>query len=447
MGAMKKKEWPKTVRLAGIPGLEAKVYRRHQTKRWTGEDGKKREKEYTSYTLTYPLLGEIRREWFSELADAVTAAETAIKRIANNEQRILELKNEDRDVYLRAKDALAVLPDPPALDVVCTRFAELFKILAGKASPEDACRDYAKRHGKTVEKILVLDAVKAMIAEEESQQDGKRRVAWAKLLKTHLENKFAADFNLRVDLLEPSALGAWLTKLDCAERTKKNVRDCLKHFFKWCRGRGYLDKDVDLLADVPDFRKRKRGRIHTLTPEELSKLMSKAEDDLVPYLALRAFAGLRDSEATAIDWRHIDPNSGWIEITEEVAKASDDDDGCRRMVPIRDCLKAWLKPYLKSSGRVCPFDNTAKQIAALCVDAGVTWKRNCLRHSQISYAVAESGNIPEVAIHSGNSPAIIKAHYWNPRVTPDQAKAWFNVLPAGAVPAGKVTDLPKAATV
>jgi integrase len=439
---MKTKEFPKTVRVSGIPGLEATIYRRKQTKSWAGEDGKIREKKYDSYTLIYPLLGQMHREWFSDLDKAVTAGEEAIKKIAGNEQRVLELKNSDRDIYLRAKDAL---PPGIELDVAATIIADCLKALAGKGNPVEACREFAKRHGGTASKAMVLDAVKEMITEEEKQQDGKRRVAWVKLLKTHLENKFGADFNKRVDQVEPSEINTWITKLECAERTKKNIRDCLKHFFKWCRVRGYLPKDADPLADVQDFRKRKRGKIHILTPEELSKLMSKADDDLVAYLALRAFAGLRDSEARQIDWGHIDLKSGWIEITEEVAKASDDDDGCRRMVPIRDCLKAWLSDYVKNSGRVCRFENTAKQLAALCEDAGVTWHRNALRHSQISYAVAESGDIPAVAIHSGNSPAVIKQSYWNPRVTPDKAKAWFSVLPGESVPSEKVTNLPQAA--
>ena len=234
---------------------------------------------------------------------------------------------------------------------------------------------------------------------------------WVKLLRSHIENKFSEAFSVRVDEIEPSQINAWLAGLDCAERTKKNIRDCLKHFFKWCRARGYLDKETDLLADVQDFRKRKRGKIHTLTPDELSKLMKAVEAPLLPYIALRAFAGLRDSEATAIDWRNIDLEGGWIEITEEVAKASDDENGTRRLIPVRPCLKSWLADHAKKTGRLCPFDNTSKQIAALCEAAGVTWKRNCLRHSYISYAVAESNDIPMVATHSGNSPAIIKQHY------------------------------------
>ena len=372
-------------------------------------------------------------EAYADLDLAQAAGEEAIKKIANGEQQVLELRNAHRFEYQRAKEILAGFN--VTLDAVATVYSDCMKALAGKGTPVEACRDYARRHGSVAVKIMVPDAVKEMIQQEEKQQEGKRKTAWVKLLRTHVRNKFASDFNKHVHLIEPADMSLWLAGLSGSERTKKNIRDTVAHFFKWCRGRGYLPKDADPLSDVPDFRKRRRGKIQILTPDELSKLLSHADDDFLPYIALRAFAGLRDAEAQAIDWRNVDLGSGWIEITEEVAKASDDD-GTRRLIPIRDCLKTWLAPYAKPSGQVCPFDNTTKQIAALCEAAGVDWKRNCLRHSYISYAVVESGDIPQVAIHSGNSPAVIRQHYLRV-VKPEAAKAWFDARPHAAAETGQ----------
>lgn len=435
-----KPEFPKEITVPGIHGISAKIYRTVQKKK--DKDGQ--EQDYVSFVLAYSLLGKRRLEAFADLGEAEGAAEAAVKRIANGEQLVLELTNSDRMVYLRSIDTLKELSDPPALDKVCRTHVDALKALRGLGSIIDACTEYAKRHGSIASRILVPDAVKEMIEQEEKQQDGKRKRAWVKLLKTHLKTKFAEDFNQQVHTVEPAHINAWLAKLDCAERTKKNIRDTVKHFFKWCRGRGYIAKDADPMADVMDFRKRKRGKIHILTPEELGKLLATADDEMVPYLALRAFAGLRDAEATAIDWSHIDLNGGWITITEEVAKLTDDDDGTRRLIPVRPCLKSWLKDYVKPSGKVYPHAYSSKQIAELCENAKVSWKRNCLRHSYISYAVAESNDIPAVAIHSGNSPAIIRKHYLQV-VKPDAAKEWFNIVPVEAVPAGKIEQMPKAA--
>jgi integrase len=428
-------EFPKPVTVKGIPGIEAKIYRQVRTK--PDKDGKPR--EYVSYLLNYVLLGKRKMEAFADLAEAERAASEAIKKIANGEQQVLELRNGDRFEYQRAKEILT--GHSVTLDAAAGIYVEIMGILGGKGTPQEACREFVKRHGSLSAKILVGDAVKEMIAAEERQQEGKRKVAWVKKLRTNVENKFARDFNCYVHEVEPSHMSKWLSELSGAERTKKNIRDDVGHFFRWCRGRGYLPRDADPLADVPDFRKRRRGKVEILTPDELSKLMAHASADLLPYLALRAFAGLRDAEAAAIDWSHVDLKAGWIEITEEVAKLNDDDEGTKRLVPVRDCLKAWLTRHAKASGRVCPFENTTKQIAALCEAAGVKWKRNCLRHSYITYAVAETGDMPMVAMHCGNSVPIIKKHYLNPRIKPDDSKAWFAVKPPTA-PHGKPAGAP-----
>lgn len=58
------------------------------------------------------------------------------------------------------------------------------------------------------------------------------------------------------------------------------------------------------------------------------------------------------------------------------------------------------------------------------------WKHNALRHSFISYRVAEVKNVAEVALEAGNSPQMIFQHY-RELVRPEAAKAWFGLMPAG----------------
>ena len=61
----------------GIPGIIATIYRQKQAK------GKAR---YTFYTLAYSLLGKLKRKTFADLADAKTAGQDAISRIAEGQQ-------------------------------------------------------------------------------------------------------------------------------------------------------------------------------------------------------------------------------------------------------------------------------------------------------------------------------------------------------------------------
>jgi hypothetical protein len=62
--------------------------------------------------------------------------------------------------------------------------------------------------------------------------------------------------------------------------------------------------------------------------------------------------------------------------------------------------------------------------------APFAWKHNALRHSFISYRVAETQDVAKVSLEAGNSPQMIFKHY-RELVQPKEAKAWFGLMPAG----------------
>ena len=72
----------------------------------------------------------------------------------------------------------------------------------------------------------------------------------------------------------------------------------------------------------------------------------------------------------------------------------------------------------------------------------VKWTKNALRHSFISYRVADIQSVAQVALEAGNSPQIVFAHY-RELVRPADAKAWFAIAPGEE---GKVIVLPPAKT-
>jgi len=69
------------------------------------------------------------------------------------------------------------------------------------------------------------------------------------------------------------------------------------------------------------------------------------------------------------------------------------------------------------------------------------WKHNALRHSFISYRVADIQNVAQVALEAGNSPQMIFKHY-RELVRPADAQKWFGIAPGGEE---KVIAMPKAA--
>jgi hypothetical protein len=59
-------------------------------------------------------------------------------------------------------------------------------------------------------------------------------------------------------------------------------------------------------------------------------------------------------------------------------------------------------PIASATGPVTPFANLALQFAKIAKLAGVKWRKNGLRHSYISYRVAQTRNVAMVALEAGN---------------------------------------------
>jgi hypothetical protein len=60
--------------------------------------------------------------------------------------------------------------------------------------------------------------------------------------------------------------------------------------------------------------------------------------------------------------------------------------------------------------------------------AKIKWAQNALRHSWISYRLAEIQDVNRVALEAGNSPQMIFRHY-RELATPEQARTWFSIRP------------------
>ena len=65
------------------------------------------------------------------------------------------------------------------------------------------------------------------------------------------------------------------------------------------------------------------------------------------------------------------------------------------------------------------------------VSASGRTARDTLRHSLISYRLAEIHDVNRVALEAANSPQMIFRHY-RQLATPDQAKTWFTIVPEAA---------------
>jgi len=415
----KDREWPHVVTLREAPGITVKIYRQRRAK--PDRQGKRR--FYTSYLLAYSLAGKRKLESFADLDQANDAARRAVAKISAGEIASLQLTGQERDVYVRAAGFAKVWA--ASLDFVAQEWAEVKKILAGTGTPLDAARYYVEHRSKGLPKITVPDAVKACLKQCRAEKSKERTHQLE-----HYLNGFAGDMNVLVSEITPGIVSRYLTAMVAATRTKKNARDAIGYFSRWCVLHGYLERKTDWTDGVQRY-SAQPSAIEIFAPSEIRLLLERAPAKLKPYIAIGAFAGLRGAEICRLDWREIDLAGGFIEVSAVNAKTR-----VRRLVPIKPNLRAWLKPHAKATGRVCGFKNVVNPLMKLvrtiakdqAEDDKLKWKRNGLRHSYISYRVAECADAARVAEESGNSVAVIRSNYLQ-RVRPDAASEYFGLLP------------------
>ena len=390
-----------------------------------------------AFTVSYYLGDKRRRVTFADLGLAMTEAETVANKLSTGEVNVLTLTSDDRLAYVRAIEALK--PTGVPLEMAAMQFAEAQKILEG-VSLLEAARFYMKKNPHRGPKKLVPDIVKEMIMAKEVD---KMSAVYVKDLKGRL-GRFAEKFPGAISFVTSAEIEDFLRGLkgkdDAGKETivlsgksRNNYRRAIGTLFNYAVTRGYLPKGVVQIEDVA-LAREENGEIEIFRPDELANLLTAAEPALIPFLTIGAFAGLRHAELQRLDWSEVRLDDGFIEVKASKAKTAS-----RRLVPIQDNLKRWLTPLRKAGGAICDYANMSKQLLWLseAVDkklkaadstAGFVWKHNALRHSFISYRVAQTQNVAQVALEVGNSSRVVFSNY-RELVRPADAVKWFGIAP------------------
>lgn len=416
---MKTEKFPLTITEKGVSAVIRKTAK--------VKDGKK----LNYFIVEYTLLGERQQVWRSDLSIAKGVARDACIKIANGDQSALELRNGERLAYTRAIEALSPVRIP--IDTACRDFADALQILGGKASVTEACREWVKRNAVTLPKITVPDAVE--MVQKRSVADRKSKARQHEL--EVLLNRFAGHFQCDAHTITPGVVSAYLTALPLSERSKRNHQDAIKHLNRWLVLNRYLAKGTDWMDGVQKYSKRKHGEVSIYTPDEMAKIMKSAKGWEIAFCSISGFSTIRHSEVKRLDWAQVElfdkPGESFIEVLPIEGTKSDQR---RRLIPVSDNLREWLKNCQKKTGKVVPVKDSATLIARMVKRSGVKFKRNNFRHSAISYRVAESGDIARVADESGNSAQVIRTNYLR-RVKPAVAVEWFSILPRRAAKPGR----------
>lgn len=388
-------------------------------------------RDYTQFTLVYgkPSGGRVRRK-FSDLDEAKREAELILTKMANGETDVLKLTNADRTHYVESLEALK--PWGLSLHAAISTLTEALKRLPKDATLLEAVEDFARRHPESMPKKSVAETVEEFITDRRS---GGNSDVHLRDLRIRL-GQFQQSFQVPIASVTPAAVREFIrTRLNektgkpTTNRTKQNLLRMVVSLFNFARKQRYVTRDLaDEIAEI-ESPKAESAPIEVFTPTEFKAILAAADEAVLPALAIGGFAGLRTAEIARLDWRHINVPEGHIVIEAKNAKT-----GARRIVPMVENLKEWLKPYVRPFGPVNPASNDpygnalGDRFERAASRAKVKWKRNPLRHSFISYRVAVVKDVPQVALEAGNSPTVIFSNY-RALATEAVATAWFSILP------------------
>jgi integrase len=381
------------------------------------------------WCVTWPKIGKGRnRQFFAEKAEAETVLQQKQIEQENFGTAGLSFNERQRAEYLECAEKLQ--------HVFVCRDKEC-----------KTCADYLK-HAGNVHGATIRDAVNFYLPH---LRTGKRTCTAAELVDELLKIKeadgasgrYLSDLRSRLtqfsecfdgravaEITSPQ-IDEWLRSLSDKETgkrlspvTRNNFRRVLIVAFNFAKERGYC---VGNPAEKTARAKVIETVIGILTVDQTARLLENAPAELVPYVAIGAFAGLRRAELERLDWKEVDLQSNLIEVTASKAKSAR-----RRFVRVQPNLAKWLQPHAQLSGNVTP-PNYRELLDDARDAAGINeWPQNALRHSFASYHLAKFNDAPALALELGHTSAHLVFQHYRQLVRPKQAERYWKIAPAAA---------------
>lgn len=357
------------------------------------------------FCVTWPRIGNGRnRRFFKDRREAETFLQA--KRIERENYGIAgtSFNERQRAEYLECSEALKQF----------------------NATIRDAVNFYLPHLHATKRTCTATELVHELLTVKEADGASERYLSD---LRSRL-TQFAECFNGKpVSEITSPQIDEWLRSLSDKETgkrlspvTRNNFRRVLIVAFNFARERGYC---VGNPAEKTARAKVVENAIGILTVEQTARLLESAPPELLPYIAIGAFAGLRRTELERLDWKEVDLQSGLIEVTASKAKSAR-----RRFIKIQPNLAKWLQASAQLSGNVTP-RNYRELLDSGREAAGIhQWPQNALRHSFASYHLARFNDAAALALELGHTNSNLVFQHYRQLVKPKQAERYWKIVPA-----------------
>jgi integrase len=291
--------------------------------------------------------------------------------------------------------------------------------------------DHYVAHLKASEKsCTAAELVDEVVAAKKADGASRRHVDD---LESRL-NIFAEKFgSRRVATITSAEIDDWLRSLQVSPATRNHYRRLLILAFNFAMQRGYATSNP---AEKTAQAREPKTKPGILSVDQASALLENASPEILPYIAVGLFAGLRRAEIERLDWSEIDFDSGHIEVTAEKSKSK----LANRFITMQPNLREWLLPLHKLKGNVTPRQNFRQLFDQAREAAGITeWPDNALRHSFASYHVAHFKDPKALALEMGHSDSGMLFNHYRALVKPKEAAHYWQLKPAR--PGGKIVQM------
>jgi integrase len=358
-----------------------------------------RNRPHLKYIVNYREDGKRKRAYFETKGSATAFAD----------ERNIALINEGRE-HAEFSSSLRIMAQ------------ECADMLSSYGKTIRDAAEFLIAHLKASEKsCTAVQLVSELVAVKERDGASQRHVSD---LRSRL-NIFAGKFDGQpVATITAKEIDDWLRSLPVSPVTRNHYRRLIVLAFNFAMQRGYATANP---ARETARAKEYGAAVGILMVTQAARLLESATPEVLPYIALGLFAGLRRAEIERLDWGEIDFESGLIEVTAQKSKTAQ-----RRHVTIQPNLREWLLPFRKHRGRITS-DEFRKQFDQARVAAGLTeWPDNALRHSFASYHLAHFKNAASTALELGHHDSRITFRHYRELVKPKVAEQYWSLRPAPA---------------
>jgi integrase len=218
--------------------------------------------------------------------------------------------------------------------------------------------------------------------------------------------------------ISPQAISDWVAPLSPQARNKalRNVSP----MFAWAV------RHEMLLRNPCDAVERARGVeaplgiLPVADAERMLRGAAERRPELVAYLALGMFAGIRPAELARLTPDCI--GAEFIRLDGRITKTAS-----ARTIRIRDNLRAWLAAYPPRWPLAGA--RTVRHLTALHNAIGVAWPSDCMRHSFATYAYEMSKDAAAVAAEMGHTGTAVFFKHYRALAEPGDGARFFGIEP------------------